>query len=44
VVESGIAEGETVVTSGHYRLQPGTRVEVRGPAVADARATPDQQR
>jgi len=44
VVESGIAEGETVVTSGHYRLQPGTRVEVRGAAVADARATPDQQR
>lgn len=44
VVESGIAEGETVVTSGHYRLQPGTRVEVRGAAVADARTRPDQQR
>jgi len=44
VVESGIVEGETVVTSGHYRLQPGTRVEVRGAAVADARGRPDQQR
>ena len=26
VVETGIADGETVVTSGHYRLQPGIAV------------------
>ncbi len=32
VIESGIAEGETVVTAGQYRLQPGARVEVRAPS------------
>jgi multidrug efflux system membrane fusion protein len=30
VVNSGIVPGERVVTSGHYRLQPGTPVEIRG--------------
>ena len=29
VVKSGLAEGETVVTSGHFRLQPGSTVEIR---------------
>jgi len=29
VIESGIADGETVVTAGQYRLQPGARIEVR---------------
>ncbi len=29
VIEKGLTEGEVVVTSGHYRLQPGSRVEAR---------------
>lgn len=29
VIASGVAEGQRVVTSGSYRLQPGTAVEVR---------------
>ena len=34
VIESGIVEGETVVTAGQYRLQSGARVEVRAPSAA----------
>lgn len=34
VIESGVAEGETVVTAGQYRLQPGAKVEVRAPSAA----------
>ena len=34
VVESGVSEGETVVTAGQYRLQPGAKVEVRAPSAA----------
>jgi multidrug efflux system membrane fusion protein len=29
VVASGLTEGQRVVTSGSYRLQPGTLVEIR---------------
>lgn len=29
VIKSGLAAGERVVTSGYYRLQPGTLVEIR---------------
>ena len=29
VIANGIAEGETVVTAGQYRLQPGSRVELK---------------
>jgi multidrug efflux system membrane fusion protein len=29
VIESGIDEGQPVVTAGQYRLQPGAKVEVR---------------
>lgn len=28
VIETGLAAGDLVVTSGHYRLQPGAKVEV----------------
>jgi len=28
VIESGLAPGDRVVTAGHYRLQPGTRVAI----------------
>ncbi len=35
VVEAGLQEGESVVTEGQYRLQPGTRVETK---TADAAA------
>ena len=30
VIESGIEAGERVVVAGQYRLQPGTKVELRG--------------
>ncbi len=30
VVEAGLAEGDLVVTSGHYRLQPGVKVVIEG--------------
>ncbi len=36
VIESGIADGETVVTAGQYRLQQGARVEVDTAATAPA--------
>ena len=29
VIEKGLAEGDTVVTSGQLRLVPGSRVEVK---------------
>ena len=32
IVDDGVAAGEQVVTAGQYRLQPGARVEVNGPA------------
>lgn len=35
VIESGLNAGDSIVTAGQYRLQPGTRVQVR-----DAAATP----
>ena len=31
VIEQGLAAGETVVTAGHYRLQPGVHVAIRKP-------------
>jgi multidrug efflux system membrane fusion protein len=31
VVSSGLKEGETVVVSGHYKVQPGGKVEIRSP-------------
>ncbi|MGE5243939.1 MAG: efflux RND transporter periplasmic adaptor subunit [Betaproteobacteria bacterium] len=36
VVDKGLQPGETVVTEGQLRLEPGTRVETRRPAAADA--------
>jgi multidrug efflux system membrane fusion protein len=38
VVDEGINEGESVVTAGQYRLQPGTRVETT--MAADTGAAP----
>jgi membrane fusion protein, multidrug efflux system len=32
IVDDGVAAGDTVVTAGQYRLQPGARVEVNSPA------------
>ena len=29
VIQSGVEEGQPVVTAGQYRLQPGAKVEVR---------------
>ena len=29
VISWGVAPGERIVTSGYYRLQPGTPVEIR---------------
>ena len=37
-IEDGLHEGETVVTAGQYRLQPGARVEVRPPQAAATRS------
>jgi multidrug efflux system membrane fusion protein len=39
VIEAGLAAGELVVTSGQYRLQPGTKVELQSdsPRVASKR-------
>ena len=36
VIEDGIQDGETVVTSGQFRLQPGSRVEAKPMAAAQA--------
>lgn len=33
VVTNGVAEGETVVTSGQYRLESGSKVDIRSEAV-----------
>jgi multidrug efflux system membrane fusion protein len=30
VIESGLAEGERVITDGHLQLTDGTRIEARG--------------
>ena len=38
VIQTGVGEGEVVVATGHYRLQPGSRIEVRAAAVSDATA------
>jgi multidrug efflux system membrane fusion protein len=34
VLKKGVAAGETVVTSGHLRLTPGAKVEIKTPAVS----------
>jgi membrane fusion protein, multidrug efflux system len=34
IATKGLSEGERVVTNGQYRLQPGTRVDVKPPASA----------
>jgi multidrug efflux system membrane fusion protein len=39
VIDDGIQDGETVVTSGQFRLQPGSRVEAKPAAVAQQPAT-----
>lgn len=41
VIESGLKPGEIVVTDGHLRLVPGSRVTVKGPngAAADSKVT-----
>jgi multidrug efflux system membrane fusion protein len=36
VIKQGLVAGDTVVTDGHLRLVPGTRVSVRGAAGAKA--------
>ena len=33
VIESGLKPGEIVVTDGHLRLVPGSRISVKGPDV-----------
>lgn len=42
VIEAGLTPGERVITAGHYRVQPGGRVEVLagGEAQTAARPTP----
>ena len=35
VIEAGLRDGEAVVTAGHYRLQPGARVQAAPTAKAD---------
>jgi multidrug efflux system membrane fusion protein len=40
VIKSGLKPGETVVTDGHLRLIPGSRVTVKNAAAPDAKATP----
>jgi membrane fusion protein, multidrug efflux system len=42
VVEQGLAAGDQVVTSNHYRLQPGTRIRANGPAVTSRSARSGQ--
>lgn len=37
VVETGLDAGASVVTAGQYRLQPGTRVQIREAATAPAK-------
>lgn len=40
VIESGLAAGDSIVTAGQYRLQPGTRVQVRDAAATPATSQP----
>jgi multidrug efflux system membrane fusion protein len=40
VIDEGIAPGERVITSGQYKVQPGTLV---GTSVADAAAKVGQE-
>lgn len=39
VVEKGLVPGETVVTEGHLRLAPGSRVQIRGERAGAAKKT-----
>ena len=34
VIKDGLAPGDTVVTDGHLRLVPGSRISVRGAEAA----------
>ncbi|HEV8017737.1 MAG TPA: efflux RND transporter periplasmic adaptor subunit [Steroidobacteraceae bacterium] len=36
VIEKGLAAGDQVVTSNHYRLQPGSRIRANGAKIAKA--------
>ncbi len=38
VIEDGLQEGDRVVTAGHYRLQPGARVDIRVAAASASAA------
>ena len=38
VISSGLQQGETVITDGHVRLVPGSRISVKGEGAADAAA------
>jgi len=40
VIASGLEPGETVVTDGHLRLVPGSRISVKGTAQAQGQVTP----
>jgi multidrug efflux system membrane fusion protein len=40
VIERGLKEGDRVVTSNQYRLQPGSRVRANGGKLADGAAAP----
>ena len=40
VLSDGLKPGETVVTDGQFRLSPGARVLVRGPAGGTQRTSP----
>nr|WP_052120398.1 efflux RND transporter periplasmic adaptor subunit [Inquilinus limosus] len=41
VIESGLDAGDSIVTAGQYRLQPGTRVQVREAAATPAAKQPN---
>ncbi|OWJ69241.1 efflux transporter periplasmic adaptor subunit [Inquilinus limosus] len=41
VIESGLEAGDSIVTAGQYRLQPGTRVQVREAAATPAAKQPN---
>ena len=44
VIEKGLQPGDTVVTEGQLRLEPGTRVETRAPAAAPGARGPRGRR
>jgi membrane fusion protein, multidrug efflux system len=44
VIEHGLTDGDRVVTSNQYRLQPGSRIRANGGKLAGTAATPARER